>query len=590
MKILLAAINAKYIHSNLAVYCLRAYALKHLRDNNMDFPVNIEIAEYTINQRPDDIMRDIYERKADILCYSCYIWNLDYVERLVKDVGKICKELPVWLGGPEVSYDALDVLRRLPEVKGVIKGEGEITFLEVVKAYLEVEAANEFEESLDKKLAKIEGITYREAVCPSGDGEVAENPWREPMDLSLVPFVYEDMEEFEHKIVYYETSRGCPFLCSYCLSSIDKKLRFRSLELVRRELQFFIDHKVPQVKFVDRTFNCSHEHAMAVWSYIAEHDNGVTNFHFEVSADLLNEEELKLIERMRPGLIQLEVGVQSTNPDTVKEIRRTMNLDRLRKSVLRIEAAGNVHQHLDLIAGLPYEDIESFARSFDDIYAMRPQQLQLGFLKVLKGSYMEKQKEDYQLIYQSGPPYEVLSTRWLPYEDILRLKGIEEMVETYYNSRQFEKTMEELCREYASAFTMYEKLWTYYKENGFHNVQHKRSARYELLLAFVTERHPQKAGCYRELLIYDYYLRENAKTRPAFAGESMLEKEEVRTFYEREEKKRIYLPGYDRYDKNQMRKMTHLERFPQLGKTVLFDYLARNPLNQEARTCAVDIC
>ncbi len=596
MKILLAAINAKYIHSNLAVYCLRAYTLKHLRENNIDGDINIEIAEYTINQQASDIMQDIYEKKAHLVCFSCYIWNLDYVERIVEELGKVCPEMPIWLGGPEVSYDAADVLRRLPKVKGVMKGEGELTFCRVVEAYLKSETSG----ALDSCLEQLQGITYRAVVCRKEIGrssaghmegeKVVENPWREPMDLSLVPFVYEDMQPFEHKIIYYETSRGCPFSCSYCLSSVDKKLRFRSLELVKKELQFFIDHKVSQVKFVDRTFNCNHAHAMAVWRYIKENDNGVTNFHFEVSADLLNEEELELIGQMRTGLIQLEVGVQSTNPDTVREIRRTMDLGKLREAVLRVEAAGNVHQHLDLIAGLPYEGVESFARSFDDIYAMRPQQLQLGFLKVLKGSYMEEQKENYGLICQSRPPYEVLSTKWLSYEELLRLKGVEEMVEVYYNSRQFEKTMGALSKEYPSAFVMYENLWSYYKENGFHKVQHKRSSRYEILLGFLVENHPGQAAYYKELLVYDYYLRENAKTRPVFAGESSLEKDEIRAFYEREEKERIYLKGYEKYDKNQMRKMTHLERFPQLGKTVLFDYLERNPLNQEARTCIIKGC
>lgn len=658
MKILLAAVNAKYIHSNLAVYSLSAYAKRHMRcDENTaeagiwtnheisrrggneagegsgsERGVEIEIAEYTINQQTDDILRDIYERRAQVVCFSCYIWNLTYVEALTHDLGKICPDMHIWLGGPEVSYDAKKVFMRLENVKGVMMGEGEKTFCELCKAYARIEKyngesckayarvekndgesckaeASEKSERVKQKeslFERIAGITFRRA-----DGKIQENPWREPMDLSEVPFVYEDLSKFEHKIIYYETSRGCPFSCSYCLSSIDKRLRFRSLDLVKKELRFFLDKKVAQVKFVDRTFNCKHSHAMAVWSYIKEHDNGITNFHFEVSADLLNEEELALIETMRPGLIQLEIGVQSTNPDTIREIRRTMDFSRLSEIVTRIEKMKNVHQHLDLIAGLPYEDLESFRQSFDDVYALKPHQLQLGFLKVLKGSYMEEKQSDYDLIYKSAPPYEVLGTKWLSYEEILELKGIEEMVEVYYNSRQFEHTLEALEQEFASAYQMYFELWKYYKSENLLGVQHKRSARYGILLDFIrnierpgaesiksgieTEQSvgreisasTEKEQYYREFLIYDYYLRENAKTRPPFAGENALGKESSRRFYEREAQTHEYLPGYSDYDKNQMRKMTHLEYFPMLGKTVLFDYMERNPINQEARNVVV---
>ncbi len=568
MKILLAAVNSKYIHSNYAVYCLKAYAEKYA---GTDVP-EIEIAEYTVNQQTDDIMRDIYEREPDILCFSCYIWNLGVTEQLADGICKVREDMPVWLGGPEVSYDPEEVLTKLPFVKGIMKGEGEGTFLELCRAYGDHRTS-------DEDLAGVAGITFR-----GEDGRFVSNPWREAVDLSNVPFVYRDMGVFAHKILYYETSRGCPFSCSYCLSSVDKRLRFRNLGLVERELQFFLDQKVPQVKFVDRTFNCSHGHAYAIWKYILEHDNGVTNFHFEVSADLFHEEELQLIRRMRPGLIQLEIGVQSTNPDTLREIRRSMDLDRVRDVVSTIGQMGNVHLHLDLIAGLPFEDMGSFIRSFDDVYTMKPHQLQLGFLKVLKGSYMEKRKESYCLICKSTPPYEVLSTRWLSYENILCLKGVEEMLEVYYNSGQFGHTMEELQNEYDSAFALYEELWKFYRIHNLHGILHKRSARYDILFDFVRERWPGKEEYYRELLIYDYYLRENAKTRPAFAGEDRADKRLVRRFYEKEEMQQRYLPGYGRYDKNQMRKMTHLEIFKRLGQIVLFDYMERNPLNHEAGT------
>ena len=528
MKILLVAINAKYIHSNLAIHSLSAYAQRRLGAG-----IEIETAEYTVNLQTDEILRDIYRRSPDVLCFSCYIWNIAYTEEVVREIGKLLPNTDIWAGGPEVSYDAKSVLARLPQMRGILKGEGEQTFAELCEAYEDVES--------------VRGIAYRNSA-----GEIVDNPWREPLDLDDIPFIYGDVDGdseregyagwsmFDNRIVYYETSRGCPFSCSYCLSSVEKRLRFRSIPLVERELQFFLDRRAPQVKFVDRTFNCNHEHAMAIWTYIAEHDNGVTNFC------------------------------------------------RVRENVARLKKAGNVHQHLDLIAGLPFEDIKSFARSFDDVYKCKPDQLQLGFLKVLKGSYMEGNKEAYGLVCKSSPPYEVLYTKWLSYRDVLELKGIEEMVEIYYNSGQFAHTVEMLERKYDSPYQMYKELWQYCDEEGFLGVQHKREARYGTLLSFVQQYFPHDTEETREFLIYDYYLRENARSRPHFAGEYTVEKEFLRKFYEREETERRYLPEYQLYDKNQMRKMTHIERFERMGKILLFDYKCRNPLNREARTCMIE--
>ncbi|MDO4312617.1 MAG: B12-binding domain-containing radical SAM protein [Eubacteriales bacterium] len=560
-KILLTAINAKFIHSNLAVYSLRAYA------RSVCPTANICLAEYTINQQPDDILMDIYKQKPDMLCFSCYIWNISYVETVVREIHKVLPETKIWLGGPEVSFDAEDVLIRLPEVSGVMMGEGEETFAHLVSG---------------EPLKDLAGITYRDEA-----GRIVANPWREVMDLNKVPFVYQDMTNFEHKIIYYESSRGCPFRCSYCLSSVDKKLRFRNVETVKQELQFLIDHKVPQVKFVDRTFNCNHRHAMEIWRYLTDHDNGVTNFHFEIAADLLNEEEITLMHTMRPGLIQLEIGVQSTNPETVREIRRTMEFGKVAANVCAIKEQGNVHQHLDLIAGLPHENLNSFRRSFNDVYRLRPEQLQMGFLKVLKGSFMNEKKESYGIAHKSKAPYEVLYTKWLPYGDVLRLKGIEEMVEVYYNSGQFTKTLPALEEEFADAFTMYDQIAEYYEQLQLHQINHTRAARYEILLSFGKAKAPQKTELFRELLTFDYYLRENAKNRPAFAGKYQIDKETLRKFYEAEARDHKYLTGYEDYDRNQMRKMTHLEAFKVLDQTVLFDYSRRNPLTKEARTVVI---
>lgn len=573
MNIVLAAINAKYIHSNLAVYSLRAYAQQYKDE--------IQIAEYTINQQIDDILMDLYKKKPDILCFSCYIWNLSYVEELVRELGKIFPSVPIWVGGPEVSYDTKDVLERLPEVTGVIFGEGEKTFWEVVEYY----------HGKDMQLSEIKGIAYR-----GEEGEFLQNSWREVMDLSEVPFVYHDMADFKNKIIYYESSRGCPFSCSYCLSSIDKCLRFRKLELVEKELQFFIDEEVPQVKFVDRTFNCNHKHAIAIWKYIKEHDKGITNFHFEVAADLLNEEELKLIESMRPGLIQLEIGVQSTNEQTIREIRRTMRFEEVARIVQRINQGENVHQHLDLIAGLPYEGMESFQKSFDDVYRLHPEQLQLGFLKVLKGSYMESQKERYGLVYKSRPPYEVLYTNWLSYEEMMRLKSVEEMVEVYYNSGQFSYCLRKLEEEYASPFVLYQELGRYYENHELHLMSHSRITRYEILLGFVREKHKERERLYRELLTFDLYFRENVKNRPEFAGEHEVSKDWLNAFYETESKEHQYLIGYEAYDKRQLRKMTHIEKFhydvlgtcEEKEKFILFDYQNRSRLTHQAAVTEIE--
>lgn len=510
MKILLTAINAKYIHSNLAVYSLRAAA--------KEYQENVEIAEFTINNQADYILEEVYKRKPDVLMFSCYIWNLSMIEEVMTEFHKLCPEVPIWIGGPEVSFEVEAFLQSHPAVKGIMMGEGEQTFCELCDYYTQI--VSEQEKSEDA-LESILGIAYRRQ-----NGEISVNPWRPIMSMSEIPFCYDKMADFSNRIIYYESSRGCPFSCSYCLSSVDKKLRFRDLELVKEELQFFIDQKVPQVKFVDRTFNCHHEHAMEIWQYILEHDNGVTNFHFEISADLINEEELLLMKQMRPGLIQLEIGVQSTNEVTIQEIKRTMKLERLKDVVQKVKSFGNIHQHLDLIAGLPYEDYETFRTSFDDIYALQPNQLQMGFLKVLKGSYMYEHAKEYGILYHNKPPYEVLATNWLSYEDILRMKRVEEMLEVYYNSGQFEIAMKVLKCGYESAFDMFQKMGDFYEEQKLFGMSHSRIKRCEILLDFIKkewqnrEDYEQRLECMRQALVFDLYYRENSKSRPAWAGDA----------------------------------------------------------------------
>lgn len=546
MKILLAACNAKYIHSNLAVY--------NLKSCSGEYSSRVVVKEYTINQIRDDILKDIYLEQPDVVCFSCYIWNISFVRELVPDLKKILPQVEFWAGGPEVSYDAVEFLKKNPAFFGVMVGEGEETFHELAGYYIERKP---------ETLSGIRGVAFRDE---NKGRDIVHTGWRELMDLSKVPFAYSNLTEFKNRIIYYESSRGCPFSCSYCLSSIDKKLRFRDIELVKKELQFFIDNKVPQVKFVDRTFNCKHDHAMEIWRYITENDNGITNFHFEISADLLRSEELALMKTMRPGLIQLEIGVQSTNPQTIKAIRRTMDFEKLKGIVEQIHSFGNIHQHLDLIAGLPYEGYDSFHKSFCDVYALRPEQFQLGFLKVLKGSHMMEMTGEYQILYKDREPYEILSTAWMTYGEILRLKMVESMVEVYYNSGQFKNTLVFLEKYFDDPFRMYEALGRFYEKKGYSEISHSRMRRYEILMEFAGEQKEIPSEALSDVMLLDLYLRENLKNRPSFASD---QKPYERLIWDYRKAKKIP-------------KTAHIEVFRD-GKKLLFDYTDRDPLTNNAQ-------
>lgn len=562
MKILLTAINAKYIHSNLAVYSLRAYA-KQYEDE-------IQILEYTINNRVEEILEGIYKQHADVICFSCYIWNFSYVEELITELKKLCPDTPIWVGGPEVSYEVENLLKNHPQIDGVIIGEGEQTFREMCRCYIE-----ESKENREEAVLNIPGIAYRKA-----DGGIVMTEPAPPIDMSSIPFCYENMGDFKNRIIYYESSRGCPFSCSYCLSSVDKRLRFRNLELVKKELAFFIEQEVPQVKFVDRTFNCNHEHAMEIWRFIKEKDKGITNFHFEVSADLLNEDEIAFIGSMRPGLIQLEIGVQSTNEATIQEIHRTMSLERLKETVKKIEKPENIHQHLDLIAGLPYEDYQTFGRSFDEIYALKPQQLQLGFLKVLKGSYMFEHAKEYGMIYQSKPPYEIMATNWLGFDEVLKIKQVEEMLEVYYNSGQFEVTMKILELFFESSFEMFQKLGEFYEKCGYFQMKHTRIRRCEILLEFMEEGQKADIKMLKQALTYDLYYRENMKSRPAFAIDLEPYKKITRKVCGKGKMSHLEPFTYS-FPKGTKRTLTELPK-PCDMYFVLFDYEKRDALTHQA--------
>ena len=617
MKILLVGINAKYIHSNLAILSLSTYASRYL-----EF---IKRKEYTINQYTDDILQDIYKEKPDFIGFSCYIWNMNMVSELCRELRKILPALKIWLGGPEVSFDAKEQLKRHNAVDGIMVGEGEETFLELLNYYMD-DGIN---------IDKIKGIAYKQSACKqiphryhvlindtdhdkvcniendpaiidtatddTSAGYIYITPLRPEMDLSKIPFPYYDLGEFENKIIYYETSRGCPYSCSYCLSSIDKKVRLRDISLVKKELQTFLDYKVPQVKFVDRTFNCNREHALSIWKYIHEHDNGVTNFHFEVSADILREEEILLLASMREGLVQLEIGVQSTNLDTVKAIKRQMNLEKLKAVVEQIHRGHNVHQHLDLIAGLPFEDFASFKNSFNEVYVMKPDQFQLGFLKVLKGSLMYEESEKWGIAYKSIPPYEVLYTNWLSYDDILALKKIEDMVEVYYNSGQFQYSILYLLHFFQTPFDFYRTLGDYYRDNGLEVMNHSRLKRYEILIDFyesiLSGQINTDIEAFKSILVHDLYCREKLKSRPYFANDYIAYKKLFREFYYDTEKVSAYIEIDPKNTKaEQLKQRLHVEHYDiNVRKTaqtgvvlkeeqfVLYDYEQRSSIHAGAK-------
>lgn len=545
-QVVLAAVNAKYIHSNLAVYSLKDYA------GQAGLPV--QIREYTINQPMGEILKDLYKSRPGLLCFSCYIWNKSLIDELAGEIRKLLPDIWIWVGGPEVTYCAREYLDTHPAVDGIMRGEGEETFLKLAECYLQGKDVD--------SLLQIPGFSMRRGntVCETGD--------RELLDMDRLPFPYGGLDSFSNRIIYYESSRGCPFSCSYCLSSIDKRIRFRSLELVKKELQFFIDQEVPQVKFVDRTFNCNRERALEIWKFLAEQDRGITNFHFEIVADLLGGEEIACMRAMRPGLIQLEIGIQSVNPRTLREIRRNMDFPKLKACVEKIRQGGNIHQHLDLIAGLPYEDYESFSRSFDSVYAMRPQQLQLGFLKILKGSRMEAEALKYGCVHMDREPYEVLKTKWLSYDEILSLKQVESMVEIYYNSGQFLHTLALLEPLFPSFFALYETLGAFYERKGYSRISHSRLRRYEILREFAGEQAGDMEPGEKERLMddlteamtVDLYSRENLKNRPAWMKSQERWHKDIRDYIRREK-----LP-----------KTVHIEVLKQ--EILLFDYTCRDPL------------
>lgn len=557
-KVILAALNAKYIHSNLALRYLSRF-----QDNNQKH--HVETMEFTINQRLDFIAEELFRKQPDVVLFSCYIWNVEMLRQLCPILKKIMPDCVIGFGGPEVSYESETFLGENPAVDFVMRGEGELVFTK----YLEhLDAGN------PATLGEIESLTYRQ------NGEIFSTPQMHPMDLALLPFPYEDdFSDVQNQIIYYESSRGCPYHCGYCLSSVENGVRFVPLDKVLPDLQKFLDKNVPQVKFIDRTFNCKKSHAMAIWKYLHEHDNGVTNFHFEITADLIDQETIDFLKTVRKGLFQFEIGVQSTNPQTIRAINRNVDFAALSEIVQQIKDGGNIHQHLDLIAGLPYEDYDSFGRSFNDVYALHPEQLQLGFLKVLKGSMLHQKQKEFEIVYHDTAPYEVLTTHELPYADTLRLKYVEEMVETYYNSGRFLHTLAYLVPLYESPFAFFEALSQFWVGENYHYLGLSKMGLFDVLWRFVEQNPKVDKRKLQWEMKFDIALHEKPKKLPAWLTVTNEEQwhDKVFAFYGNPDLWQKCLPHY-KSNKEALRQ-THLEVFgDEKQKAVLFDYGKRDLL------------
>lgn len=557
-KVILAALNAKYIHSNLALRYLSRF-----QNNNQKH--HVETMEFTINQRLDFIAEELFRKQPDVVLFSCYIWNVEMLRQLCPILKKIMPDCVIGFGGPEVSYESETFLRENPAVDFVMRGEGELVFTK----YLEhLDAAN------PATLGEIESLTYRQ------NGEIFSTPQMHPMDLALLPFPYEDdFSDVQNQIIYYESSRGCPYHCGYCLSSVENGVRFVPLDKVLPDLQKFLDKNVPQVKFIDRTFNCKKSHAMAIWKYLHEHDNGVTNFHFEITADLIDQETIDFLKTVRKGLFQFEIGVQSTNPQTIRAINRNVDFAALSEIVQQIKDGGNIHQHLDLIAGLPYEDYDSFGCSFNDVYALHPEQLQLGFLKVLKGSMLHQKQKEFEIVYHDTAPYEVLTTHELPYADTLRLKYVEEMVETYYNSGRFLHTLAYLVPLYESPFAFFEALSQFWVSENYHYLGLSKMGLFDVLWRFVEQNPKVDKRKLQWEMKFDIALHEKPKKLPAWLTVTNEEQwhDKVFAFYGNPALWQKCLPHY-KSNKEAIRQ-THLEVFgDEKQKAVLFDYGKRDLL------------
>lgn len=494
MKVLLTAINSKFVHSNLAVRYLKAFT------EDMDY--ECKIREFSINDRDEKILEEIIKEKADVIAFSTYIWNIEVVKRLSNLIKLVDENIKIVYGGPEVSYDSLNILKELPG-DYVIQGEGEKTYREFIEYLLG-----------SRDVRNIRGLYFKE------NGEVISNGNRPLMNMEEIVFPYKEDENLDNKIVYYEASRGCPFNCKYCLSSTTHGVRFLNVERVKKELQYFIDKKVRLVKFVDRTFNCNFKFSMAIWEFLINAETN-TQFHFEISADILKPQELELLRKAPKDRFQFEVGVQTTNDDVLNRINRFVNFSDIKEKVVELLEIKNIKQHLDLIAGLPGEDITSFKKSFNDVYSIGPEEIQLGFLKLLRGSSMREEAEEYGMKYSPYPPYEILQTKDVSYDELLVLKKVESMVDKYYNSQKFNNIIKFLINSFDTPYDFYLELGNYFDKKGYFDRNIGNSEYYKVFLDFNMDITKLDSEVLRDIIKYDYLMFNKRRGMPEFLGKGL---------------------------------------------------------------------
>lgn len=520
MKVVLTALNSQFIHSNLAVRYLKAYT--------RELDCDCIIKEFSINDRKEKVLEELIREKPDILAFSCYIWNIEFIQSIVKLVKLVNPEIEILYGGPEVSYDSKSFLEENPG-EYLIFGEGEESFYQFLSWRLDYEKLkieNILQgEYLEKKNQLLDRLNKVSGLCFRKDGEVVINSPRELVDMNKLVFPYDEEDSLENKIVYYEASRGCPFSCKYCISSTIHGVRFLDLERVKKELKFLIDKRVRLLKFVDRTFNCSSKFAKGIWQYLMTLDTETT-FHFEISADVLDDEQLELLARAPKGRFQFEVGVQTTNNQVLKNINRFVDFNDIKKQVLRLNEYGNIMQHLDLIAGLPGENLESFKQSFNDLYNIQPGEIQLGFLKVLKGSPMEEEAEQWGIVYSPYSPYEVLKTKDISYEELLILKKVEEVVDKYYNSGKFKNILRYFLPQFKTPFDFYYELGMFFYNKGYLNRNISSADYYKVFIEFNEEKLKKDSKLLKEVIKYDYLKFNKKKWLPEFLKRERIKEEE----------------------------------------------------------------
>jgi radical SAM superfamily enzyme YgiQ (UPF0313 family) len=544
LKILLTTLNSKFIHTNLAI----RYLNQMVKDIEY---IDVDIREYTINNELDFILKDIYANNYDVILFSTYIWNVNDIVKICNNLKKVNKNVKIALGGPEVTYDSEESMKKYDFVDYILYGEGELVFRDFVKSL-----------KGDIDIKDVDGLVYR------NNGEIVRNkPMKDIENLDIIPSPYVDLNkaEYENRIVYYETSRGCPFNCQYCLSSTLQGLRYFSIDRVKSDLKALIDSRVSQIKFIDRTFNANKKFAMEIMQFLMENDNDYTTYHFEVTAHLLTEDMLEFLKECKEGLFQFEIGVQTTNEKVLEAVGRRDDFSKLSYVVQKIASYRNIHQHLDLIAGLPYEDYNSFENSFNDVFNLGIEHLQLGFLKMIKGTGIRNNADEHEFRYKDYPPYEVLYNKYITYNEILKLKDIEEILERYFNSKNFVLSMRYIIHNYykESPFKFFEDFATYFDKNGYFNMSQGKNQLYKILLDFYTEQINKNIELFTEIIKYDYISLGKTSNVPGFMSKIEVEdfKNRCHLFLQNEENILKYIPRFENTPAKQIIKHVHFEPF-----------------------------